>query len=55
MGNKNITNVPSADRKKKIFPPLHIKLGLIKKFFEALHKKGNCFQYIKASIPSVNE
>jgi len=54
VGDKNITNVPLADRKRIVFPPLHIKLGLIKQFFKALHKEGNCFQYIKASFSSAN-
>ena len=53
--NKNISNVPLVDRKNKVFPPLHIKRGLFKQFFKALCKEGNCFQYIKASFPSVSE
>ena len=54
MWEINITNVPSVDR-RRIAPPLHIKLGLIKQFVKALCKEGNCFQYIKAAFPSVRE
>ena len=55
VGDKNITNVPMVDSKKIVFSSLHIELGLFKKFIKALYKEGNCFQYIKDSLPSANE
>jgi hypothetical protein len=33
-------------RKKILLPRLHIKLGVMKQFFKALPKTGNCFQYL---------
>ena len=41
-------------RDKIVFPPLHIKLGLVKQFFKALDKDGDCFQYICRSFPSLS-
>ena len=41
-------------RDKIVFPPLHIKLGLMKQFFKALDKDGDCFQYICRSFPSLS-
>ena len=35
-------------------PPLHIKLGLMKQFVEALDKDGRCFEYICAKLPAVS-
>ena len=40
--------------KKIIFPPLHIKLGLIKQFVKALDKTGQCFQYISSAFPGLS-
>ena len=39
----NIVNNPLVGRHKILFPPLHIKLGLIKQFTKALDKDGSCF------------
>ena len=33
------------NREKVVLPPLHIKLGLIKKFVKTLDKMGECFKY----------
>ena len=38
----NVQHEPLVDRKKIIFPPLHIKLGLMKQFVKAL-KTEVCF------------
>ena len=40
--------------KKIIYPPLHIKLGLIKQFVKALDKTGQCFQYISSAFPGLS-
>ena len=45
LGEKNIKNVPLIIREKVLLPPLHIKLGLIKKFVKALDKVGECFKH----------
>jgi len=37
---RNVINNPLVDREKIVFPPLHIKLGLIKQFTKALDKDG---------------
>ena len=36
VGGRNIINLHLVDREKIIFPPLHIKLGLMKQFVKAL-------------------
>ena len=40
---RNVINNPLVDRDKILFPPLYIKLGLIKQFTIALDKDGACF------------
>ena len=39
------------DRHKILFPPLNIKLGLIKQFTKALDKDGSCFSYLCHVFP----
>ena len=51
VGDKNIINEPPVDREKIIFPPLHIKVGLMKQLVKALNKEGDCFLYICKSFP----
>ena len=46
-GDKNVINDPLVDRKNIVFPPLHIKLGLMKQFVKALDHSGECFSYFK--------
>ena len=43
---RNVINDPLEDRDRILFPPLHIKLGLIKQFIKALDKDGDCFTYL---------
>ena len=42
-------------REKIIFPPLHIKLGLMKQYVKTLSKEGDCFRYLCASFPELSE
>ena len=42
----NILAPPLVEHSKFMFPPLHIKLGIMKQFVKALEKDGNCFKYI---------
>lgn len=52
-GASNIINEPLVDREKILFPPLHIKLGLMKQFTRALDKDGRCFNYLCRAFPGV--
>ena len=36
-------------------PPLHIKLGLLKKFVKALEKKSSEFAYLAEKLPSLSQ
>ena len=51
VGKNNIIHEPLVDREKKIFPPLHIKLGLMKQFVKALDKNGSCYLYLVENMP----
>ncbi len=42
----NILEEPLVEREKIIFPPFHIKLGLIKQFVKALDENWECFKDI---------
>ena len=50
---RNVTNDPLVDRDRILFPPLHIKLGLIKQFTKALDKDGDCFTYLCQAFPGL--
>jgi hypothetical protein len=50
---KNVINNPLVDRDRILFPPLHIKLGLIKQFTKALNKDGGCFRYLCQAFPGL--
>jgi hypothetical protein len=50
---KNVINNPLVDRDRILFPPLHIKLGLIKQFTKALNKDGGCFCYLCLAFPGL--
>ena len=53
-GEKNIINNPLVDLKNIILRPLHIKLGLMKQFFKALDRSGDCFGYICSTFPGLS-
>ena len=40
-----------VERSKIVFPPLHIKFGIMKQFVKALEKDGDCFKYICMKFP----
>ena len=52
-GEKNIQAQPLVERSKIVFPPLHIKLGVMKQFVKALNKKGTCFEYTCCKFPGL--
>ena len=54
VGEKNVINEALVPRDKIIFPPLHIKLGLMKQFVKALDKEGDYFKYICKSFPGLS-
>ena len=54
VGENNVLYEPLVLRNKIIFPPLHIKLELMKQFVKALDKEGACSEYICKRFPGVN-
>ena len=50
-GDPNTVHESLVDRKKIIFPPLHIKLGLMKQFVKAFSTDGDCLKYIILTFP----
>ena len=50
---RNVINDPLVDRDRILFPPLHIKLGLIKQFNKALDRDGDCFTYLCQAFPGL--
>ena len=55
VGEKNIISEALVSREMIIFPPLHIKLGLMKQFVKALSKEGECFRYLRSSFVGLSE
>ena len=55
IGEHNVIYEPLVDRSKIIFPPLHIKLGIMKQIVKALDKDGACFSYISNAFPGLSE
>ena len=47
VGSANAIYEALVEWEKIVFPPLHIKLGLIKQFVKALNKDGDCFKYLR--------
>ena len=45
-GVPNVIHNPIVSRDKIMFPPLHIRLGLMKQFVKALSLDSECFQYL---------
>ena len=52
-GSLNVLAPPLVEHSKIVFPPLHIKLGIMKHFVKALEKDGNCFKYICMKFPGL--
>ena len=49
-GFRNILHLALVDRSNVILPPIHIKVGLMKQFVNALNKDA-CFKYIQEKFP----
>ena len=43
-----------VSQEKIIFPPLHIKLGLMKQFVKVLNTDDECFQHIFSMLPDLS-
>ncbi|GFY24533.1 uncharacterized protein TNCV_1015791 [Trichonephila clavipes] len=54
-GVKNVERQSLVDPKKILFPPLHIKLGLMKQFVKALDIEGECFKYFCEQFPDLSD
>ena len=50
---RNVINDPLVDGDRILFPPLHIKLGLIKQFTKAFDKDGNYLTYLCQAFPGL--
>ena len=50
---RNVINDPLVDRDRILFPPRHIKLGLIKQFTKALDNDGDCSTYLCQAFPGM--
>ena len=54
VGMPNIVNEPIVSRDRIIFPPLHIKRGLMKQFVKALNRESESFQHIVSAFPALS-
>ena len=55
-GVANIKNVPLVDLQKILWPPLHIKLGLMKNFVKAMGKcNPSGFAFLYKNFPSISQ
>lgn len=54
VGQQNIIHESLVEREKIVFPPLHIKLGLMKQFVKALNRDGDCFKYLSNAFPALS-
>ena len=55
VGSANVINETLVEREKIVFPPLHIKLGLIKQFVKALNEDGDCFKYLRSRFHGLSD
>ena len=49
-GKKNVVSQPLVASEKIYLPPLHIKLGLMKKFVNAMDRNGEGFNFLTRKI-----
>jgi len=52
---KCVRNQPLFKKDKIFLPPLHINLGLIKSYFEAMNKRGKGFKYLREKFPKLDD
>ena len=53
-GSFNVLAPSLVERSKFVFPPLHIKLGIMKQFVKVLEIDGDCFRYICMKFPGLS-
>ena len=54
-GEDSVINAPLVPKEKIILPPLHIKLGIVKNFVVALHKRNSrAFHKIQSILPKLS-
>ncbi|GFX68178.1 uncharacterized protein TNCV_4440011 [Trichonephila clavipes] len=54
-GVKNVERQSLVNPKKILFPPLYIKLRLMKQFVKSLEKEGECFKYLCEQFPGLSD
>jgi hypothetical protein len=54
-GSHNVKAIPLVPRQKVLLPPLHIKLGLMKLFVNALCKEGAAFKYLVQKFTHISD
>jgi hypothetical protein len=52
---RNVKNILFMNLEKVLLPRLHIKLGLMKNFVEALDKGVEVFIYLRRKFPNLSE
>ena len=55
VGKHNIIHEQLVYKEKIVFPPLNIRLDLMKQFVMTLDKDGACFQYISNVFPGLSK
>ncbi|XP_076351330.1 uncharacterized protein LOC143247340 [Tachypleus tridentatus] len=55
VGRHNVKCESLVDLQKVLFPPLHIKLGLMKQFSTALDKESAAFKYLRDFFPKLSK
>ncbi|GBN61101.1 hypothetical protein AVEN_213943-1 [Araneus ventricosus] len=55
MDVKNVENEPLVASEEILWPPSHIKLGLMKNFVKEMDCGGSGFQYLRLNFPEVSE
>ncbi|KAI6651376.1 hypothetical protein LOD99_5343 [Oopsacas minuta] len=53
-GMPNVTHNPIVSRDKIVFPPLHIKLGLMKQFVKGLNPDNEAFLHLVYTFPALS-
>lgn len=53
LGEMSRKRASLIDRSKMLFPPLHIKLGLVSNFIKAMKKTGRAFLYLSEVFPKL--
>jgi len=55
VGEKNVQHQALAEYYKTLLPPLHIRLGLMKNFVNAMDRTGSAFKYLAEKFPRLSE